>query len=431
MPRKIAPMNARAPERHRYNPAGKKNKLFDGQGLFLLALPTGTKSWRWKYRYNGVERQMVLGTFPELSLADARALRGRHAEVLKGGRDPQAAKAVTAMTAPGGQTFEAVARDWYQRKGATWRQGRFAAELLRRLEVRVFPKIGATNIAAVQPQEILALCRAVEAEDKVHTAWKLFRALREIFSYAMAAQHCISNPAAAIEAALHAVPATTPRRAVTTLPEVCALLRATEAADSKALFKMALRFLALTAARPGMVLGATWDEIEGLDSNCPVWRVPACRMKMRQEWVCPLVGPALDILRAVKPLATGRYIFPDWHRGGDDKPISEYSFNHLLKRAGWLDRHSAHGFRAAFRSIMGGRRDQLVIDEEALEAQLAHGKKGKVQVAYDRNTHMERRTELCAEWAQMILSDAPDAMALLYGPHKNLTEPKIFLEAAE
>lgn len=264
------------------------------------------------------------------------------------------------MTTPGGHTFEAVARDWYQCKGADWRAGRFAQELMRRLEVRVFPKIGGSNIASIEPQEILALCRAVEAEDKVHTAHKLFRALREVFSFAMASQHCSSNPAAAIEAALPAAPATTPRRASTTPPEVCELLRATEALKCQPIFKLALRFLAITAARPNMVLGATWNEIEGLDGNMPVWRVPAGRMKTREEFVSPLPGAALDILQALRPLRAkfgeGRFIFPDWHQSSEDEPLSDDCFNAVLKRADKLHEHSAHGFRSSFSTIMNNRR---------------------------------------------------------------------------
>jgi integrase len=399
----------------RAKPTDSKTKLFDGHGLHVKLLPTGTKSWRWKYRYNGTERLMVLGTYPQLGLADARATRVMHAAVLASGRDPQAAKAITTMTAPGGQSFEAVARDWFQRKGARWAAGRFAAELMRRLEVRVFPKIGASNVASIQPQEILALCRALEAEDKVHTAHKLFRALREIFNFAMASGHCTSNPAAAIEAALSTAPEITPRRAVTTLPELRAILRATEAADCQPIYKIALRFLALTAARPGMVLGATWDEIEGLDTNCPVWRVSAERMKMRREFISPLCGAALDILRAVKPLCSGRYIFPDWHRAGEDKPLSDDGFNHLLKRAGKLATHSAHGFRSSFSTLMNDRANQQPGDENAIEAQLAHSKRNKVAGIYNRGNYLARRTELCAEWADMILAGAPDATALLYG----------------
>src|SRR5262249_34503808 len=151
-------------------PAGqrkKPNKLFDGQGLHVKLLPTGAKSWRWKYRYQGIERQMVLGTYPELSLAEARAKRALHAAVLKDGKDPQAAKAITLMTAPGGSTFEAVARDWFGKQKPSWQAGDYARDLMRRLEVRVFPKIGGLDIAAITPQGCLALVRAMEAQGKV------------------------------------------------------------------------------------------------------------------------------------------------------------------------------------------------------------------------------------------------------------------------
>jgi hypothetical protein len=163
------------------------------------------------------------------------------------------------------------------------------------------------------------------------------------------------------------------------------------------------------------VLGATWDEIEGLDGNNPVWRVSAERMKMRREFVSPLCGAALDILRAVKPLAVGRYIFPDWHHANQDEPLADGAFNHLLERAGWLERHSSHGFRSSFSTLMNERPFQQPGDDSAIEAHLAHAKRDGVAGIYNQSSYIARRTELCTEWARMILAGAPDAITLLFG----------------
>src|SRR5262249_31142784 len=154
-------------------------------------------------------------------------------------------------------------------------------------------------IATIGRQDILDVLRRSEAQGHISTAKRLRAELAAIFDFAGAEGLGLveANPANMVRKAMaHAVTVNHP--AITTLPELLELLRAVEATDCQPIFNLAMRFLALTAARPGMVLGATWDEIEGLDdgANMALWRVSAHRMKTRQEWISPLVGAAVDVL---------------------------------------------------------------------------------------------------------------------------------------
>jgi integrase len=189
------------------------------------------------------------------------------------------------------------------------------------------------------------------------------------------------------------------------------LLRAVEGLNCIPIFKLAMRFLAITAARPAMVLGAKWDEIEATGANIPTWRVPRERMKMRDEYVSPLPGAALDVLQAVKRFRVGRFVFPGWHQSSQQRPLAANCFNRVLDCAGWHDHHSAHGFRASFSTIMNDRPGTQPGDEDAIEAQLARKLPG-VKGIYNHGTYFERRSEIVSDWSSLILDGAPDAISL-------------------
>jgi integrase len=294
----------------RAKPASKPYKLADAHSLSLHVLPTGSKSWRWKYRYSGKERQLGLGAYPEVGLAEARERQDEARKALRGGRDPRAARRIETLVArPGGSTFKSVALEWHKRNSPKWSCADYAADIMSQLENWVFPRLGHTDIRTIRLPEMLAVLRRIEDAGFLSTARRVCKTCSAVFVFAIASDATEIDPAAMVRPALTAA-RVTPRRAVTTLPEVRALLRAVEKLDTQPIFKLPLRFLAITAARSAMVLGATWDEIETA-GNIPTWRVPKQRMKMRDEYVSPLPGSALDILRAMAPLREGDLIFPD------------------------------------------------------------------------------------------------------------------------
>jgi integrase len=353
---------------------------------------------------------MTFGTYPETSLKDARAMCDEARRVLRSGRNPAAEKKAGRLSAGAGdRSFEYVAREWHARKAPVW-DPLHARKVLLSLEADVFPVLGAMDIGAITAPNVIDCLRVIEARSAVETAHRIRQRISAVFQSAIAAGIGESDPAAMVKAALTSAPRGK-QPAIIDLPELAAMLRKAEDERCYPVTKGALRFIALTAARPGMVRGALWDEIEGMDGNQPLWHLSGERMKTGREYFTPLSGSAVDVLRALKPL-TGRgpLIFPSARHA--HRSLSENGVGYLLNRAGYHGRHCAHGFRAAFSSIMNQRHPA---DHDAIEAQLAHVVPG-VRGAYLRAPFKERRAELLAEWDSLLMAGAKDARSLLLGP---------------
>jgi integrase len=394
----------------RQKPARRPLKAYAGGGLYLCTLPTGTRSWRLKYRRARREQTLTLGLWPAVSLAEAQKRADAARRDLAAGLDPRLALA-PSRPAAFGRDFETVARAWHARRKDRWSAG-YGAEVLGSLEADVFPRLGALDVARISPRMVLQVVRAIEARDAIDQAHRVRQRIGAIFLYAQAEELCTSDPAAPIKAALTPlVPGRLP--ALIDLPDLVTMLRKAEAEFCFPVTKAALRLLALTAVRPGEVRAAAWNEFEGLDGEAPLWRLSPMRMKTAREHVVPLAPAAVDLLRAMRPL-TGRcpFVFPNIRHA--HKPLGENAVGYLLNRAGYHGRHCPHGFRAAFSSIMNERHPA---DHDAIEAALAHTVPG-VRGRYLRAPFLKRRRELAAEWADLILAKGLDAKDLLLGPRR-------------
>ena len=387
----------------------KPYKVADSGGLHVLVSTTGARLFRLKYRFDGKQKQLSFGQFPDVTLARARELREVARAELRAGRDPGARAAAPAAVAP---PLATVAADWHARQKGQWCD-QHAFDVWHSLQRLALPALGARPIDAIEPREVLAVLRQIESANGAETAARVRQRLSAVFVFAIASGLCATDPAAIVKGAL-----TPPRKgrqpAVTSLPELVTMLRKAEAEPAFPTTKLALRILSLTVARPGELLGMRWQEVEGLDGPDPQWRIPAERMKMRAEHIVPLSPAAVETLKALHPL-TGRsaFVFPNarFHH----KPMSENAIGYLLNRAGYHNLHVPHGFRASFSSIMNERYPS---DYDAIEAVLAHTV-GGVRGRYMRAPFLARRRELLAEWAALLLpDDAPTAAALLDGPRR-------------
>ncbi len=172
--------------------------------------------------------------------------------------------------------------------------------------------------------------------------------------------------------------------------------------------------MALTAVRPGELRAAAWGEFEGLDGDSPVWRVPAVRMKMKREHLVALSRQAVEVLMVAQSI-TGRcpLVFPNTRFA--HRPMSENAIGYLLNRAGYHHKHVPHGWRATFSSTMNER---FRADRPIIDLMLAHAPKDRVEAAYNRALHMERRRELAQEWADLLLADAAPAESLRHNPQR-------------
>lgn len=388
-------------------PGARPYKLADCAGLHLLVRPNGSRVFRMKYRRGGREQLLTIGAWPETSLADARARRDQAREQLRRGADPRR----PVELAGGDVSFENLARRWHDRRRSRW-SPQHAADVLASLERDIFPAIGASAPAAIGAAELLELLLGIEARGCIETAHRLRERISGIFRLGVTLNLCTADPAALIRDELSPKPLRRPQVALLELDQARELLAAAERAIAPPIVKLASRFLALTAVRMAALRGARWDEVDGLDRDAPVWRIPPARMKLTRirkadaaaEHVVPLSRQAAELLRRIRATwGDGELIFEG---RGRDKPIGENAIGDLYRATGFAGRHVPHGWRATFSTILN---EHFPGERQLIDQALAHAGKGKVEAAYNRARHQARVGDLFQRWADLIV---PEVLAL-------------------
>jgi integrase len=394
-------------------PRAAAYKIADERGLHLFVAPNGRRSFRLKFRYQGREQLLTIGTWPEISLADARARRDVAREQLARGEDPRPAQVCEIVQI---RNFEDAARAWHRHQLARW-TAVHAADVLQSLERDIFPVIGAMPMAAITPPVVLAVIRTVEARGSIETARRLRQRISTVFAFAVSEGWAQHDPAAIVAKALQPPALKRQQPALIEIDAARELLAAAELVDAAPATKLASTFLALTAVRLAAVRGASWSEFEGVDwsgdlvgPTQPIWRVPAERMKLAaakkssssNDHLVPLVPAAVQLLRAARALAgndqiEGGLVFAG--RFGNN-PIGEAAIGALYDRAGFRGRHVPHGWRATFSTVLNER---FPNDNSAIDRALAHAAKDKVEAAYNRARHLARRRFLYQRWADLLL----------------------------
>ncbi|MEJ8573210.1 tyrosine-type recombinase/integrase [Microbaculum marinum] len=403
-------------------PTDRAFKLADGAGLTLHVKPNGSKLWLFRYRVGARERTLSIGPYPEVSLADAREARDRARGEIRDGRDPGDVKKLRKLAGQtaAANTFEAMAREWHTLNCPGWTETH-AADVIGSLERDVFPHLGAIPLRDIDAPAVLAVIRAIEARPAIETARRIRQRISAVFVYAISTGRAENDPAATVKGAL--APLRKGRQpAITDLDEARQMLRRVDEETAHPVTKLAIRLLALTAVRPGTLATTPWTEWTDLDTEKPVWRVPAARMKMRlankddaaRDHFVPLPRQAVEAIDALRSLS-GRspYAFPNARFS--HKPMSENAMGYLLNRAGYHSKHVPHGWRATFSSVMNER---YPADHRVIEAMLAHSPKDKVEAAYNRAAHMARRRELAQAWADLLMEGATPLDAILIAPRR-------------
>ena len=238
-------------------PAEKPIKMADGEGLTLVIAPTGKKLWRYRYRFEGREKQLAIGEYPEITLADARDARMLRGALLKEGKDPSAEKRKRPAVPDTKTTFESLAREWHNLNKDHWTTTH-AYEVMHSLERDVFPKLGTRQITTITAPEVLEALRLIEARPAIETARRVRQRMSAVFVYAIASGLAENDPAAIVEKALK--PLKRGRQpALTDLNQAREILRRADETPGKPPTKLALRLLALTALRPGTLITTPWS----------------------------------------------------------------------------------------------------------------------------------------------------------------------------
>jgi integrase len=403
--------------------AEKAYRLTDGGGLHLFVTPAGGKIWRQRYLFGGQEKLLTFGPYPQISLAEARQRRDDAKGDLREGRDPSAVKKLRKLAKPTAtDTFESVAREWHTLQSPMWTPIH-AGDVIHTLERDVFPDLGHLALDAISAPEVLRVLRKVEDRGSKETARRLRQRISSVFVYAIASGRASNDPGATVQRAM--APVKKGRQpAVTDLDEARQMLRNAERWPASPVTKLALRILALTAVRPGTLITTPWAEMDELDPDFPVWQIPAARMKLRlhlkddeaRDHLVPLSRQAVEAIDALRQM-TGRgpLMFPNARRA--HLPMSENAIGYLLNRAGYHQKHVPHGWRATFSTVMNER---FKSDRQVIDLMLSHVPKDKVEGAYNRAAHLERRAELAQEWADLLMQDQAPAASLLTGPRKIL-----------
>lgn len=374
----------------------KPRKLSDGGGMFLLVVPTGSKLWRLKYRFEGKEKLLALGAYPAVSLAEARGRREDARRKLAIGVDPgeerRQARAARAASVAAAETFEVVARRWMDRQDVaevTASKNRWIFEQF------LFPSIGSRPVGEVTARELLDSLRAIESAGMLETAKRAKIKAGQVFRFAIIEGLTDNDPSASLRGALKA-PKPKHHAAVVDPVQMGQLLRAIDGFAGQMVTHAALRLAPLVFVRPGELRQAEWSEFDLAGS---VWRIPAHRMKMKAAHLVPLSAQAVAILHDLHALTgAGRYVFPglrSWAR-----PMSENTINAALRRLGYSgDEMTGHGFR----SMAATRLNEMGWNADAIERQLAHAQSNKVREAYTHAAqYLDERRRMMQAWADYL-----------------------------
>jgi integrase len=375
--------------------SGKKTiKLFDERGLYLEISPAGSKWWRFKYRFDGKEKRLALGVYPDVSLKDAREKRDAARKLVANGIDPsenrKAQKAARAES--NANSFEVIAREWFAKRSKNWVPNH-SNRVIRQFENNIFPWLGGRPISEITAPEILAAIQRIEKRDALETAHRALQYCGMVFRYAIASGRATNDPTVALRGALapykgkHFAAATEPK-------DFAKVLRAIHGYDGTPVVSAALRLAPLVFVRPGELRHAEWADI---DLGAAEWRYTVTKTKT--EHVVPLSRQAIEILRELKPITgRGRFVFPSARSNA--RPMSDNAILAALRRMG-IDKEemSGHGFRAVARTILD---EVLKVRPEYIEHQLAHAVRDANGRAYNRTTHLPERKQMMQQWADYL-----------------------------
>ncbi|CAN7356168.1 tyrosine-type recombinase/integrase [Mesorhizobium amorphae] len=374
-------------------PASKLVKLSDGGGLQLWVQPTGSRLWRLAYRFEGKQKLLALGSYPLISLAEARQARDDAKRLLLAGIDPAHERSLR-KAASAKDTFRSMADEYVDKLKKEGRADRTITKVKWLLDF-AYPTIGDKCIREIDAATILTALRRVEVRGRYESARRLRSTIGSVFRYAIATARAEADPTFALRGALIS-PTVTPRAAITDPKALGGLLRVIDAFDGQPTTRAALKLMALLFPRPGELRAAEWNEF---DFDSPVWIVPEARMKMRRPHRVPLSRQAVSVLTSFREISGGgSLLFPSVR--SDLRPISDNTLNAALRRMGYgKEEATAHGFRATASTLLN---ECGKWHPDAIERQLAHIENNDVRRAYARAEHWEERVRMVQWWADYL-----------------------------
>jgi integrase len=376
-------------------PELKPDKYPDGNSLYLQVFPTGRRSWCWNYKNLRGAQTLQLGTYPEMSLAQARAARNEARQKLLAGTDPVDERRMSKRSAQiaRGNSFESVARAWHARWSVD-RHPRYTQDVMSRFERNVFPHLGRKPVSEIEPPDVVRMMEVIQERGAVDIAKRARDTCNQVFRYAITKGLAKKNPAAEFKPSDVLARRPVRNHARIDESELPTLLRKVDAYQGTPSTRLAMKLLALTFVRTSELIGTRWTEI---DFDKAEWRLPAERMKMRSTHIVPLAPQAVSVLRTLHTATGGgEFLFP-----GDRNPKKCMSNNTILKaleRMGYKGVMTGHGFRG----LASTHLHEKQFPHEHIELQLAHMKRDKVAGAYDWAKHLTQRRAMMEYWANFL-----------------------------
>ena len=379
-----------------FEPLEKSYKKFDGGGMFLLIKPDGRKYWHLKYSYAGKEKLMALGVYPKVSLKEARVKRDKYKLVISNGEDPAQLKkqAKRELQENVANTFENIAREWHKQKHGNSINKNSKLEMSR-LVHHIFPDLGAIPIKKITALQLINAIRKIENRGTLTEAKKTRGIVGQIFRYAIATKRAEHNLITDTRGAYkQPVEKHHPHFSEKELKE---FLKNFDNFKGTPIIKLALKFLILTFVRSNELRGARWEEFD-FEKN--EWRIPAVRMKMKEQHIVPLSKQALELLKEIKKLSfseneTG-LLFPSVIRS--KKPISDNTLSKALRDQGYQGKATPHGMRATASTIL----NENGFKPDVIERQLAHCERNKVRASYNHAQYLQERREMMDWWGDFV-----------------------------
>ena len=350
----------------RAQPKEKAYSLSDGLGLALLIEPNGSKGWRFRYRFDNKARLMSFGSYPLVSLSEAREMRDKSRKLVISGVDPMAERRTQKALREQAKamTFEVVSREWHRSKADRWTLG-YRDEIIKTFEQDVFPFIGQRPMGDITPQELLQVLKRIEQRGALEKTRKVRQRCGEVFRYAIITGRAKYNPAPDLAMAL----ATPKKQNYAWLPanEMPYFIRDLEGYTGSLITRNAAKLVMLTG------------------------------MKMRRPHLVPLSRQVIELLKQLEPITKNfPYIFIG--RNSRKKPISKESVNQVIELLGYKGRATGHGFRHTMSTIL----HEHGFDSAWIETQLAHIDKNSIRGTYNHAQYLEKRREMMQWYADFL-----------------------------
>ncbi|MEP0392419.1 MAG: integrase arm-type DNA-binding domain-containing protein [Erythrobacter sp.] len=375
----------------------KSYKVADQRGLYIEVTPAGSKLWRFRYRIGKVEKKLAIGSYPEISLKEARDVTFEARQAVASGRDPAFEKRKQKIREEflSAQTFETVAREYIEQMMV--QNGRAEATIVKANYFldQLAPAIGNRPIHEIEPFEVLAPLKRLEATGKHETAKKCRSFAGRVFRYGVATTRCKSDPTSMLKGAL-ITPKATHYAAILEPKELGGLLRAIDDYTGYMVTKFALQIAPHVFVRPGELRHAEWREVDLVDG---VWKIPAGKMKARRAHAVPLSKQVISYLTDLaEMLGHEGYVFPSARTS--KRPMSENTLNAAFRRMGYSkDEVTAHGLRATASTFLN---ESGLWNPDAIERALAHGDSNAVRGIYHRGKHWDERVRMAQWWSDYL-----------------------------